>query len=89
MQKHYLGLDVRSFLASQVHSIYVAALCGMMSLALQWATQAWPAAWVVLAAGLLVPTIWLMSIWVFSHPLRQEIEVFVKRYPAIARRLGV
>lgn len=89
MQEHYLGLDVRSFLASQVQSTYVAALCGMTSLALWWATQGWPAAWVVLTAGLLVPPIWMISIWVFNHPLRQEIEVFVKRYPAIASRLGV
>ena len=72
-----------------MHSTYVAALRGMTSLALWWATQGWPAGWVVLTAGLLVPPIWIISIWVFNHPLRQEIEVFVKRYPAIASRLGV
>ena len=89
MQMRYLDLDMRTFLAGQAHSTYVAALCGLTSLALRWATHGWPAAGVVLAAGLGVPTIWLMSIWVIKHPLRQEIEMFVKRYPAIARRLGV
>lgn len=89
MQKRYLGLDVRSFVAGQVHSTYVAVTCGLTSLALSWSTREWPAAWIVVAAGLLVPAIWLISIWVFRHPLRQELEVFVKRYPAIARRLGL
>lgn len=89
MQKRYLGLDVRSFVAGQVHSTYVAVMCGLTSLALSWSTREWPATWIVVAAGLLVPAIWLTSIWVFRHPLRQELEVFVKRYPAIARRLGL
>lgn len=86
MQKHYLHLTVRSFLSSQIASVAVTLICTAFAGLIWWLMQGFPAALIVSAAGLILPIIWITSIWVTKHPLRQEIELFLKNRKAITVR---
>ena len=88
MQKYYLGIQIRTFIISQIHSTFVALTCAIVAMVIAWATHDWSAAYVVLTAGLVIPPVWLLSIWFFHHPFRHEIEVLIKRWPAAARYLN-
>lgn len=88
MQKYYLGLNIRNFITSQIRSTFVALTCAMVALIIERATHDWRAVYVVLTAGLLIPPVWLLTIWFSHHPLRHELEVLIKRWPAVARYLN-
>jgi O-antigen/teichoic acid export membrane protein len=82
----YIGVNVTAFLKSWARNAAIAAICGLISYAIyHWVLQLqWGELLGLGLVSLILPFVWLGLIFVFQHPLRNEVrslsKIFRRRF---------
>lgn len=87
MQKRFFGLMPAEFFASQARSALVTVACGAIASGIHHITNDWPRMLSLLAAGMLLPLVWLVALKLARHPLQVEIASGLQKHPKLAARL--
>ncbi len=89
MQRHVFQLGFRRFLGSLGCSLRVTAWCAAAIAMSAWSSATWPDLAKLALIGIVLPSTWLVTVWLTLHPFRNDLENVLRRSPWLSRQLRV